>query len=53
LDSYEYSELLKKLEQKIENIKNIIQPEKITKRIEEIAEQENAPDFYSSPGPGS
>ncbi len=47
MDSYEYSELLKKLEQKIDNIKDIIKPDQIQKRIEEISELENSPDFWS------
>lgn len=47
LDSYEYGELLKKLEQKIENIKNIIKPEIIAKRIQEIETLENSPDFWN------
>ncbi len=47
MDSYEYSELLKKLEQKIDNIKDIIKPEQIQKRIEEISELENSPDFWN------
>ena len=33
MDSYEYSELLKKLQKKIENIKNIIKPENLEKRL--------------------
>ncbi|BAF70641.1 peptide chain release factor 2 [Nitratiruptor sp. SB155-2] len=47
MDSYEYSELLKKLEQKIENIKNIIKPDLITKRLKEIEQLENSPDFWN------
>ncbi|BCD62816.1 peptide chain release factor 2 [Nitratiruptor sp. YY08-26] len=47
MDSYEYGELLKKLEQKIENIKNIIKPEIIAKRIQEIETLENSPDFWN------
>ena len=47
VDSYEYSELLKKLEQKIENIKNIIKPENIKNRLKEIEELENNPDFWN------
>ncbi len=47
MDSYEYSELLKKLEQKIQNIQNIIKPEDIRKRLKEIEEMENAPDFWN------
>ncbi len=46
MDSYEYSELLKKLEKKIENIKNIIKPDQLQKRIKEIEELENSPSFW-------
>ena len=47
MDSYEYSELLKKLEQKIQNIQNIIKPEDIRKRLSQIEEMENSPDFWN------
>jgi len=47
VDSYEYSELLKKLEQKIENIQNIIKPDQIKKRLKEIEKMENSPDFWN------
>ncbi|BCD68638.1 peptide chain release factor 2 [Nitratiruptor sp. YY09-18] len=47
MDSYEYSELLKKLENKIENIKNIIKPDQIEKRIAEIEKLENDPNFWN------
>ena len=47
MDSYEYSELLKKLEQKIENIQNIIKPDQIKKRLKEIEKMENSPDFWN------
>ncbi len=47
MDSYEYSELLKKLEKKIENIKNIIKPSAIEKRLKEIEEVENSPEFWN------
>jgi len=47
LDSYEYSELLKKLEQKIQNIRNIVKPQEIKKRIEEIERLENDPSFWN------
>jgi len=47
LDSYEYSELLKKLEKKIENIKNIIKPQTLEKRLKEIEDLENSPDFWN------
>ena len=47
MDSYEYSELIKKLEQKIKNIENIIKPAEIEKRLEEIAQLENDPSFWN------
>ena len=47
MDNYEYTELLKKLQSKIENIKNIIKPDQIQKRLEEIAKLENSPDFWN------
>jgi peptide chain release factor 2 len=47
VDSYEYSELLKKLEQKIDNIQNIIKPDQLEARLSEIAQLENAPEFWS------
>jgi len=47
LDSYEYSELLKRLQKKIENIKNIIKPDSLQKRVLEIEELENSPDFWN------
>jgi len=47
LDSYEYNELLKKLQAKIDNIRKIIEPEKLQKRIEEIERLESGSDFWS------
>ncbi len=47
MDSYEYSELLKKLEQKITNIENIIKPDQIRKRLQEIEKLENDPTFWN------
>ena len=47
MDNYEYSELLKKLNKKLENIGSILQPEKIKTRLEEIALLENDADFWS------
>lgn len=49
LDSYEYGELLKSLEQKIDNIQSIIKPDELEKRLGEIAEQENDADFWNNP----
>ncbi len=47
MDSYEYNELLKKLETKIENIKKIIEPEKLKQRLEQIQSMESSADFWS------
>ncbi len=47
MDSYEYSELLKKLEQKIKNIENIIKPDQLAKRLAEIEKMENDPSFWN------
>jgi len=46
LDSYEYTELLKKLKTKIENIAQIINPQKIVQRLKEIEEIEQNPIFW-------
>ncbi|MBX1885363.1 peptide chain release factor 2 [Campylobacter peloridis] len=47
MDNYEYSELLKTLENKVENIKNIIKPQEIIKRLKEIEDLENSPSFWN------
>lgn len=47
MDSYEYTELLKKLETKIDNIAQIIKPEDIKKRLKEIETLESEADFWS------
>ncbi|OQX74036.1 MAG: peptide chain release factor 2, partial [Campylobacteraceae bacterium 4484_4] len=47
MDSYEYSELLTKLKTKIENIEQIVDPESLHRRLEEIEEIEQGPDFWS------
>jgi len=47
LDNYEYSELLKELESKIINIKNIIKPESIKSRLKEIKTLELEDNFWS------
>lgn len=46
LDSYEYNELLKKLQTKVENIGSIVKPEEIKARLKEIEATEQDPDFW-------
>lgn len=46
MDTYEYSELLKTLKNKTNNIASIIKPESIKTRLDEIASLENSPDFW-------
>ena len=46
MDSYEYTELLKKLTTKIKNIAQIIDPQKIQSRLKEIEEMEQNPSFW-------
>lgn len=47
MDSYQYSELLKDLEEKINNIQDIINPKKLRARDEEIKALQNNPDFWN------
>jgi len=47
MDAYEYSELLKKLTIKIENITNIVKPDKVNSRLGEINELQQNPDFWN------
>ncbi|MCV3471330.1 peptide chain release factor 2 [Campylobacter sp. CNRCH_2015_0338h] len=47
MDNYEYSELLKKLKNKVGNIASIIKPEEIKARLKEIENLENSPSFWS------
>ncbi len=47
MDSYEYSELLNRLKTKIENIKQIIDPKKLEKRLSEIEKEEASEDFWA------
>ncbi len=47
MDSYEYGELLNRLSTKLENIKQIVEPKKIEKKLEEIAKEEAKEDFWS------
>ncbi|RXJ87424.1 peptide chain release factor 2 [Arcobacter sp. CECT 8985] len=48
MDNYEYSELLKLLNKKLENIKSILNPEALHKRLEEIEAQEADQDFWNN-----
>ncbi|SFV54233.1 Peptide chain release factor 2 [hydrothermal vent metagenome] len=47
MDAYEYSELIKTLTIKIENIKNIVKPDTILSRLKEIESMEQEPNFWS------
>ncbi len=47
MDHYEYSELLKTLTTKMENITGVIQPEALKARLREIETLENTQDFWN------
>ena len=47
MDAYEYGELLKNLSTKMENIGNIVKPDKLKTRLKEIEEMQQDPDFWS------
>jgi len=47
MDAYEYSELLKKLSIKIENIKNIVKPDRIVIRLNEINDIQQDENFWN------
>lgn len=47
MDNYEYGELLKKLKTKIDNIFKIIDPQSLQKRIKEIQNIEQDPEFWN------
>ncbi len=49
MDAFEYSELIKELDNKLENIKSILKPDEIQKRLDEISEMENSPEFWNDP----
>ncbi|NPA11547.1 MAG: peptide chain release factor 2 [Epsilonproteobacteria bacterium] len=49
MDAFEYSELIKELENKLQNIQSILKPEEINKRLEEIAKLENSQEFWNDP----
>ncbi|HQR74621.1 MAG TPA: peptide chain release factor 2 [Sulfurovum sp.] len=47
MDAYEYSELLKTLSLKMGNIKNIMKPESLKARLEEIEQMQQDPAFWN------
>ena len=47
MDHYEYGELLKTLDTKMQNISNIVRPDDIRTRLGEISELENDQDFWN------
>ena len=47
MDHYEYSELLKTLDTKMQNISNIVRPQDIQTRLNEIEVMENDQDFWN------
>jgi peptide chain release factor 2 len=47
MDHYEYGELLKTLDTKMQNISNIVRPAEIKKRLDEIEAMENDQDFWN------
>ena len=49
MDAYEYSETIKKLENKIENIKSVLKPQILQKRLSDIQKMENEPNFWNNP----
>ena len=49
MDAFEYSELIKELENKLKNIESILKPEELNKRLKEIEEMENDPNFWNDP----
>lgn len=47
MDTYEYSELLKSLTTKMENITNIVKPDALQQRLDEIEQMQQDPDFWN------
>jgi len=47
MDAYEYSELLKTLSTKMENITNIVKPDELQKRLDEIEQMQQDPNFWN------
>jgi len=48
MDNYEYTELLKDLKTKLNNIESILQPNEIQARLDEITTQEQEPNFWDN-----
>tara|TARA_B110000046_G_C12990742_1_gene397718 strand:- start:510 stop:1604 length:1095 start_codon:yes stop_codon:yes gene_type:complete len=48
MDNYEYTQLLKNLNQKLQNIKLILKPDDIKIRLEEIKTLEQEPEFWTN-----
>jgi len=49
MDAFEYSELIKNLENKLKNIESILKPDELKKRLLEIEKMENDPEFWNDP----
>jgi peptide chain release factor 2 len=47
MDNYEYTELLKKLNTKLQNIENILKPDEINKRLRSIEQLEAGENFWN------
>jgi len=47
MDNYEYTELLKEVTTKINNISGVVQPEKIKARLDDINKMENETEFWN------
>jgi peptide chain release factor 2 len=48
MDNYEYTQLLKSLNQKLNNIESILKPDKIDERLAEITTLEQEPEFWGN-----
>ncbi|NPA65433.1 MAG: peptide chain release factor 2 [Epsilonproteobacteria bacterium] len=46
MDAYEYTELLKELQTKMDNITGVVEPDKLRQRLKEIEELENSNGFW-------
>ncbi len=49
MDAFEYSELIKDLENKLSNIESILKPDELQTRLKEIEKMENEPEFWNDP----